>query len=101
MCSPLPSRYDGAHLPARGTLPSLCEEALDAVLVPRPQQVVDGRIHAAEAAIQQTLDGRYDSPPASAVPFGLELPQPHVRPRRCHGSAARYTIGRPYKNLEY
>ena len=58
--------------------PHYAEEALDAV---RPLQVVDGRVHAAEAAIQQTLDGRYDSP-ASAVPFGEELPQPHVRPRR-------------------
>jgi hypothetical protein len=38
--------------------PHYAEEALDAVLVPRPQQVVDGRVHAAEAAIQQTLDSR-------------------------------------------
>jgi hypothetical protein len=49
--------------------PHYAEEALDAVLVPRLQQVVDGCVHAAEAAIQQTLDSRYDSP-ASAAPFG-------------------------------
>jgi hypothetical protein len=53
------------------------EEALDAVLVPRPQQVVDGRVHAAEAAIiiQQTLDGRYDY-----IYIGTEYSEyPHAR----------------------